>query len=65
MGIVQSGRKWNIQTKEDYDRAMAILKDNDFCAEMSDDFSVWQREKAEVAAQMAQVKAQAKERGII
>ena len=65
MGIVQSGRVWNIQTREDYDRAMAILKDNDFCAEMSDDFSVWQREKAEVAAQMAQVKAQAKERGII
>lgn len=65
MSIVKSGRKWDIQTREDYDKAMAILKDNDFCAEMSDDFSVWQREKAEVARQMAEVKAQAKEKGII
>lgn len=65
MSIVQSGRKWQINTKEDFVRAMAILKDNDFCAEMSDDFSVWQREKAEVARQMAEVKAQAKEKGII
>ena len=65
MSIVKSGREWDIQTREDYDKAMAILKDNDFCAEMSDDFSVWQREKAEVARQMAEVKAQAKEKGII
>ena len=63
--LVKFNREWNIQTKEDYDNAMDILAQNDFCAEMCDDFSVWQKEKEEVRRQRAVVTAQAKEKGII
>lgn len=63
--LVVWDRKWEINTKEDYDKAMAILDDNEFMAEMTDDFSVWQREKAEVANQRFAVRKQAIEKGII
>ena len=65
MDCVKFGRKWEINTLEDYENAMEVLKGNDFIAEMSDDFGCWKSEKAEVAAQKAQVIAQAKEKGII
>lgn len=63
--LVKFNRVWEINTKEDYDTAMDILAQNEFCAEMSDDFSCWQREKEEVRRQRAVVNAQAKEKGII
>lgn len=63
--LVKFNREWEINTKEDYDAAMEILAQNDFCAEMSDDFSVWQREKEEVRRQRTVVNAQAKAKGII
>ena len=63
--FVKFNRQWNIQTKADYDEAIKTLAENDFCAEMSDDFSVWQREKEEVRRQRAIVTHQAKEKGII
>ena len=63
--LVKFNREWEINTKEDYDAAMEILAQNDFCAEMSDDFSVWQREKEEVQRQRAVVNSQAKAKGII
>lgn len=65
MGIVKMGRKWEINTKEDYDKAMKTLEENEFVAEMSDDFSYWRREKTEIANQRADVIAQAKVKGII
>ena len=65
MSTVKMGRKWEINTKEDYDKAMEILEDNEFCAEMSDDSSRWQREMEEVARQRAKVTAQARAKGII
>lgn len=65
MACVDFKKVWDIKTKADYDNAIATLKDNDFCAEMCDDFSVWRKEKDEVARQRAIVNAQAKERGII
>lgn len=65
MDIVKMGRKWEINTKEDYNNAMEILKGNEFCAEMSDDFTYWKREKEEVARQRADVIKQAKNKGII
>lgn len=65
MNRVVNGRKWEINTIEDYEKAMEELDGNDFIAEMSDDFSYWKSEKAEVAAQRSQVIAQAKEKGII
>jgi hypothetical protein len=63
--IIKMGRKWEINTKEDYDKAMEILDGNEFCAEMSDDFSCWRREKEEVTRQRADVTAQARTKGII
>lgn len=65
MDMVKMGRKWEINTKEDYDNAIEILKGNEFCAEMSDDFYYWKREKEEVARQRADVTAQAKAKGLI
>ena len=65
MNRVVNGRKLEINTLEDYEKAMEELDGNEFIAEMSDDFIYWQSEKAEVAAQRAQVIAQAKEKGII
>ena len=63
--MVKFGRKWEINTLEDYEKAMETLREDEFIAEMSDDFGYWQSEKAEVASQRAQVTAQAKEKGII
>ena len=65
MDLVKMGRKWIINTKEDYDTAMQVLAGNEFCAEMSDDFSCWQREKEEIATQRADVIRQAKALGLI
>ena len=65
MSLVTFGRVWEINSRADYDKAMEILDGNEFCAEMSDDFSAWKREKAEVAKQRAEVTAQAKAKGII
>ena len=64
-GLVTEGRIWEINTREDYDKAMKILDGNEMCAEMSDDFSCWQREKAEVERQRYQVRKQALEKGLI
>lgn len=65
MSLVEMGKKWIIKTAEDYEKALKVLDGNDFCAEMSDDFGVWQKEKAEIAKQRADVKAQAVALGII
>ena len=65
MSTVKMGRKWEINTKEDYDKAIEILDDNEFCAEMSDDFFRSNRERAEVARQRAEATAQARAKGII
>lgn len=63
--MVTFGKVWEINTREDYDNAMAALDKANFYAEMSDDFRTWQREKDEVARQMAEVKRQAAEKGIL
>lgn len=64
-GLVTEGRIWEINTREDYDKAMEILDGNEMCADMSDDFSCWRREKAEVEKQRYQVRKQALEKGLI
>ena len=65
MDIIKMGRKWEINTKEDYDKAVEVLEGNKFCAWMSDDGYYWRRELDEYERQMADVKRQAKEKGII
>lgn len=65
MSIIKTGRKWEINTKEDYDKAVETLEGNKFCAMMSDDFYYYKRELEEYEIQMADVIAQAKAKGII
>lgn len=65
MGIIKAGRKWEINTKEDYDKAVETLEGNKFCAMMSDDFYRYRREIEEYETQMTDVTAQAKAKGII
>ena len=65
MQPVEFGRVFEINTKEDYDNAMKTLDENDFIAEMSDDFMYWKREKEEVRCQRFMVRKQAIEKGII
>jgi hypothetical protein len=65
MDIIKAGRKWEINTKEDYNKAVETLEGNKFCAMMSDDFYRYQRELEEYENQMADVIAQAKAKGII
>lgn len=65
MDIIKMGRKWEINTKEDYDKAVEVLEGNKFCAMMSDDFYYYRREMDEYAKQMAEVTAMAKAKGII
>mgnify|MGYP006936017195 CR=1 FL=1 len=57
--FVKFGKVWEIKTREDYDRAMESLDSAEMCAEMSDDFSCWQKEKAEVERQRRDVRKQA------
>ena len=63
--IVKTGRRWEINSRNDYDIAMQILDENEFCADMSDDFMVWQIEKEEVQRQRHEVRRQALAKGLI
>ena len=56
---------WEIKTKEDYDNAISDLNRRQFLAEMSDDYRCWKSETAQVELERADVKRQAKEKGII
>lgn len=62
MEMVRFGRKFNIQTTEDYNNAMQILSDNEFVAQMSDDWNQAKRELDEIKRQRTDVQRQADER---
>lgn len=65
MDLVRFGKTWEINTIEDYEKAVKALNDADFCAMMADDYNTVRREQAEVARQMGEVVRMAKARGII
>ena len=65
MTLVVMDRKWEINTKEDYDKAMEVLDGNEFCANMSDDFYRYNIEMAEIRLQRYSVQRQAIEKGIV
>lgn len=65
MELVKFGRVWEINSRADYDKAMEVLEENEFCANMSDDFSCYRNEMEEIAKQRAQVRRLATEKGII
>ena len=39
-----TGKDWIIETKEDYEKALARLDECEFMAKMNDDFSLWASE---------------------
>lgn len=63
--MVQFDKVWEINTKKDLENAIASLKDAQFYANMSDDFSAWNRETDEIERQKRQVIRQAKEKGLL
>lgn len=63
--MVRYGKTWEINTREDYDRAMEELEDADFCARMCDEYRRELEERDEVARQMREVTRQAREKGIL
>lgn len=65
MSTVKMGRKWEINSTEDYIKAMETLEDNEFCAMMSDDYFRADAELAECKTQKLDVMKQAIEKGIL
>jgi hypothetical protein len=65
VSLVRYGRKWEINSRADYDAAMKELDDNEFCANMCDDYSRTLCEIAEVNAQRRAINKIAREKGII
>lgn len=65
MELVKMGKKWEINTREDYENALKALEDADFCARMCDDYATEQREREEVARQAREVVKMANAKGII
>lgn len=65
MKMVMMGRKWEINTKADYENALETLDENEFVASMSDDYFRERMEKEEIFRQRAEVRKQAREKGII
>lgn len=63
--MVQFDKVWEINTKKDLENAIASLEDAQFYANMSDDFSAWNRETDEIERQKRQVIRQAKEKGLL
>lgn len=59
MSMVEFGKVWNINTIEEYEHAMKVLDDNEFCADMSDDWWRAGQEKAEIRRQRRAVLEQA------
>jgi uncharacterized Zn finger protein len=65
MNKVKYDRKWEINTFVDYFKAMEILDENEFVADMADDFNRCFSEKAEIDRQRADVRTQAAQKGLI
>ena len=63
--LVRFNRVWEINSAEDYHKAMKTLEESEFCAEMSDSYYVTRREKAEIARQRADIRRQVQEKGIV
>ena len=64
MDVVKYGRKWEIRTQEDLEKALETLDGNEFIANMSDSYAVTRSEVEEVDRQRADVIRQAKEKGL-
>ena len=65
MDLVKFGKAWEINTKEDYDHAMEVLKGNEFCAMMCDEYAREKRERTEIDRQRADVRKQAEEKNLL
>lgn len=57
-------KHYTVTTAEELRKVLEDLDHRDFLAEMADDFTVWRREKAEVAADRYEVLQKAKALGL-
>ena len=58
-------RKWDINSREDYEKAMETLKRDDFIAEMSDSYAITCSERREVRKQRLEIMEQVKRKAYI
>ena len=58
-------KDWIIETKEDYEKALARLDECEFMAKMNDDFSLWASEMRKINKRRIELFAQATEKGLI
>ena len=59
LSMVEYGKVWVINTREEYEHALEVLEGNTFCADMSDDIMRSIMEKAEIRRQLEAVMKQA------
>ena len=65
MRRVEYGKTWTVNTVDELNHALDVLEENEFVAEMSDDFMRCEDEKSEIARQRKNVLRQAVEKNII
>ncbi len=56
---VEFGKVWEVTSQTEFQEAMRLLAEAEFCAEMSDDYGVTVKEKFEIDRQRAQIKKSA------
>lgn len=65
MRRVEYGKTWTVNTLDELNHVLDVLEENEFVAEMSDDFLRCEEEKNEIAHQRKSVIRQAVEKNII
>lgn len=65
MRRVEYGKTWTVSTVDELNHVLDVLEENEFVAEMSDDFMRCEDEKNEIARQRKNVLRQAVEKNII
>ena len=65
MRRVEYGKTWTVSTVDELNHVLDVLEENEFVAEMSDDFMRCEDEKNEITRQRKNVIRQAVEKNII
>lgn len=65
MRRVEYGKTWTVSTVDELNHVLDVLEENEFVAEMSDDFMRCEDEKNEIVRQRKNVIRQAVEKNII
>ena len=65
MRQVEMGKVWKVETIEDLQMVYDVLKENEFCAKMSDDYTRECEELSEIRKQWYNAALQARDKGLI